>query len=191
VIYSGKFKATLDACVLYPAPIRDLLLWLAYYDLYKPFWTEQIHNEWISNLLLNREDLNEESLRGSVSAMNDAFPDADTTNYSTLIETLELPDKNDKHVLAAAIRNNSDVIVTFNIKDFPEDVVSTYDIEVQNPDFFIANLIDLNGRAALRAFQKQVDNLKNPPQNVEQVLNTLERNRLNQTVIKLRHLIKH
>ncbi len=190
MIYSGKFKATLDACVLYPAPIRDLLLWLADSELYKPFWTEEIHNEWIRNLLLYRTDLKEESLRGAVSAMNEAFPDANTTNYSTLIESLELPDENDKHVLAAAIRNNSDVIVTFNIKDFPDDVVKTYDIEVQNPDFFIANLIDLNGKTALRSFQKQVGNLKNPPQSVDQVLDTLEKNGLVQSVNKLRQLLK-
>ena len=190
MIYSRKFKATLDACVLYPAPIRDLLLWLADSDLYKPFWTEEIHDEWIKNLLLNRPDLREESLRSAVSAMNEAFPDANTTNYCALIESFELPDKNDRHVLAAAIRSNSDVIVTLNVKDFPEDAIKAYDIEVQDPDFFVSNLIDLNGEAALSAFQKQVYNLKKPPQNAEQILETLENNGLIQSVRKLRQLSK-
>jgi predicted nucleic acid-binding protein len=175
MIYSGKFKATLDACVLYPAPVRDLLLWLADNELYKPVWTEEINGEWIRKLLSNRTDLKEESLRGAISAMNEAFPDANTTDYSTLIDALNLPDKDDRHVLAAAIRSNSDVIVTLNVKDFPDNVVKTYDIEIQTPDNFIAGLIELNEKAALQAFQNQVRNLKNPPQSAEQVLDTLEK----------------
>lgn len=185
MIYSGKFKATLDACVLYPAPLRDLLLWLADAQLYKPFWSEEINHEWVRNLLINRPDLREESLKGTIAAMNEAFPDANTTSYSTLIEILELPDKDDRHVLAAAIRNNSDVIVTVNVKDFPQDIVSVYDIEVQTPDYFISNLIDLNEKAALKAFQNQVKYLRNPPQSGEQVLATLEKNGLTETCKKL------
>ncbi|HET9055555.1 MAG TPA: PIN domain-containing protein [Chitinophagaceae bacterium] len=190
MIYSGKFKATLDACALYPAPIRDLLLWLADAQLYKPFWSEEINNEWIRNLLINRPDIREESLKGTVSAMNEAFPDANTTNYFTLIEVLKLPDKDDRHVLATAIRNNSEVIVTANVKDFPQDVVRIHDIEVQTPDYFISNLIDLNEKRALKAFQNQVKNLKNPPQSAEQVLETLEKNGLIETCKKLKLLLK-
>jgi predicted nucleic acid-binding protein len=190
MIYSGKFKATLDACVLYPAPLRDFLLWLANSELYKPVWTDKINEEWIRNLLLNRTDLKEESLRGAVSAMNEAFPDANTTNYESLITSLDMPDEDDRHVLAAAIRSSADVIITLNVKDFPTELASEHDIEIQTPDFFISNLIDLNWKAAIRAFENQVSNLKNPPQSAEQVLETLEKNGLITSVQKLRiHLV--
>lgn len=118
--------------------------------------------------------------------MNEAFPDANTTNYESLIPSLSMPDEDDRHVLAAAIRSNSDVIITLNVKDFPTELTSEHDIEVQTPDFFISNLIDLNWKAAIRAFQNQVRNLKNPPQSDEQVLETLEKNGLITSVQKLR-----
>ncbi len=118
MIHSPKFAAVLDACVLYPAPIRDLLLNLAELDLFKPKWTSFIQDEWLRNLLSNRKDLTREQLNKTIAAMNRAFPDSLVEHFEPLIDSLELPDPKDRHVVAAAIRVNADVIVTANLKDF-------------------------------------------------------------------------
>ena len=121
MIYSPRFVVVLDACVLYPAPIRDLLLNLADLEIYSPKWTEIIQDEWIRNLLENRPDLTKSKLARTVKAMNTAFPDAEVHSFEELIEFLELPDENDRHVLAAGITCKADAIITFNIKDFSKE----------------------------------------------------------------------
>jgi hypothetical protein len=102
MIHSGRFTALLDANVPYPAPIRDYLLHLANLSLYKPKWTTKIQEEWIRNLLANRPDLCKEALERTKSAMDSAFPDANVEEYEDLIYAIKLPDKDDRHVAAAA-----------------------------------------------------------------------------------------
>jgi predicted nucleic acid-binding protein len=173
MIHSSRFIAVLDANVLYPAPLRDYLLRLASLELYKPKWTNDIQEEWIRNLLINRPDLKRENLELTQNAMNSAFPDANITNYEELISGLQLPDEKDRHILAAAIRGNADVIVTFNLKDFPPDYLRLYDIEVQDPDEFISNLISLDKHNSENALQNLIKSLRNPPKSREEVLETL------------------
>ena len=120
--------------------------------------------------------------------MNKAFPDSNISNYELLIPSLQLPDKDDRHVLAAAIRCNADVIVTSNLKDFPATYLQQFDIEPQHPDHFIFSLIDLNPDRCLKAFQRQVSFLKNPPLTSNQVLNKLENCGLIETSKKLKSL---
>lgn len=186
MIHSSGFTAILDANVLYPAPLRDYLLHLANLEMYKPKWTKVIQEEWIMNLLLNRPDLKRESLEKTRDAMNAAFPDSNITNFEEIINSLSLPDINDRHILAAAIRINADVIVTFNLKDFPVDYLKSYDIEVQHPDEFIINLIHLDKSKSLQALTNQVKSLKNPPKSIGEVLQTLEKCGLKNSVSKLR-----
>jgi predicted nucleic acid-binding protein len=115
----SQFTAVFDACVLYPAPLRDLLMWLALSGRFRGRWSEQIHDEWKRNLLKNRPDLGLEQLNRTSMLMDLAVPDALVTGHETLIESLALPDPDDRHVLAAAVRCGASVIVTFNEKDFP------------------------------------------------------------------------
>jgi len=122
----SNFTVIFDACVLYPAPLRDLLLSVATTDLFKARWTEKIHQEWTQNLLRSRSDISESQLQKIVALMNLAVPDCLVKNYEGLIESLELPDPDDRHVLAAAIKCQADVIVTNNLKDFPENVLENY-----------------------------------------------------------------
>ena len=99
-----SFTALYDACVLYPAPLRDLLMHLAMTDLFRARWTDQIHDEWISNLSINRPDLKRRQLERTRRLMNAHVLDCLVTGYEGLIDKLKLPDPNDRHVLAAAIR---------------------------------------------------------------------------------------
>jgi predicted nucleic acid-binding protein len=108
------FTVVYDACVLYPAPLRDLLMRLTLTDLYRASWSNQIHNEWINAVLRNRPDLSKAQLERTRSLMNAHVRDALVDGYQTLIPALELPDPDDRHVLAAAVQCGADLIVTFN-----------------------------------------------------------------------------
>jgi predicted nucleic acid-binding protein len=170
MIHSPKFTVVLDACVLYPAPVRDILLSLASEGLFKPKWTYEIQDEWMRNLLKNRSDLSVFTLEATVQAMNSAFPDSNVENNKQLIPSLQLPDQNDRHVLACAIRCNADLITTFNLKDFPSSVLGQYDIEIQSPDEFILNLIELNEKLACKALSKLLKRLNNPPKTKKEII---------------------
>jgi|AntRauTorcE11897_2_1112592.scaffolds.fasta_scaffold07057_2 predicted nucleic acid-binding protein len=181
MIYKGTFTVVLDACVLYPAPLRDLLLRLASENLYRPKWTDEINDEWKRNLLKNRKDLDKESLDNTINLMNKAFGDAKVRGYINLIDAIKLPDADDRHVFAAAIRCNADLIVTENLRDFPAEELGQYDIGVQNSDTFIQNLIGLDVEACCRAFRKQREALDNPPKTKEEMRDALQRSGLQES----------
>src|ERR1041384_14278 len=126
---SMSYTALLDANVLYPAPVRDLLLQLAVTDLYKARWTADIHREWIENLLANEPNLDRARLERTRDLMDSNTRDALVTGYETLIPSLQLPDPHDRHVLAAAIVGRCDVIVTANLKDFPDAALAPFGVE--------------------------------------------------------------
>ena len=113
-----RFVVVFDACVLYPAPMRDILIRLATAGLFAAKWTDRIHDEWTRNLLAQRPDL-ADALERTRSLMDQAVPDCLVEGYESLIEGLSLPDPDDRHVLAAAIRAGAQTIVTINLKDFP------------------------------------------------------------------------
>lgn len=178
----SPFTAFYDANVLYPAPLRDFLMHLALTGVYRARWSPQVHDEWKRNLLINRTELTAEQLDRTSSLMDKAVPDALVVGYEPLIEGLNLPDADDRHVLAAAIKCNASVIVTFNLKDFPKDVLETFDIEPVHPDDFIADLWDLDKAAVLEAAQRQRASLKNPPHSARQYLDKLLQQKLPETV---------
>lgn len=177
----SPFTAVYDACVLYPAPLRDFLMWLALSGRFRARWSLEIHNEWKRNLLKNRPDLSTEQLDRTSELMDLAIPDACVTGYENLVEGLTLPDMNDRHVLAAAIRCNASVIVTFNQKDFPGTELEPFGIEAQHPDEFVDNLFDLDPAAVIAAAQRQRKQLKMPPMDVSTYLELLLRQGLVQS----------
>lgn len=185
---SGRRVAILDACVLYPAPLRDFLLSLAEQDLYRPKWSRRIQDEWVRNLLKNRPDLTKDQLVHTTSLMNKAFPDAQLQGFKHLIGRIKLPDPDDRHVLAAAIASGGDVIVTSNLKDFPKANLQKYDIHPLHPDRFTADLIRFDRESASIAFRRQVKRLTNPPKKAEDVLEALKQNKLPETVDLLKQL---
>ena len=179
-----------DASVLYPAPLRDLLMWLALTDLYKARWTNEIHDEWMRNVLKNRPDLTLQQLTRTKNLMNSCVRDCLVEGYQSLILSLKLPDPNDRHVLAAAICCNANIIVTFNLKDFPADVLKQYGIKAQHPDKFVFYLFSLDCDRVCQAAKRQRNTLKNPPKTLLEYLETLEKQGLPQTTAKLRELIE-
>jgi len=182
-----KFTIVLDACVLYPAPIRDVLLSLAAEGLFVVKWSDIIQNEWLRNLLANRPDLKKEQLFQTIKAMNLAFPDANVENFEVFISGVNIRDKDDRHVVACAIRCNADLIVTFNIKDFSTKELAKFGIEIQNPDELISNLIDINPKLVHKAISKMVKRLKNPKKTMDEVLTILEKCGLKKSVEKFKN----
>lgn len=113
------FVAVYDANVLYPNILRDVLIRVAGAGLVQAKWTETILDETFRNLRANRPDLAPDALGRTRRLMKSAVRDCLVKGYEPLIDILELPDKDDRHVLAAAVRAKAQVIVTFNLKDFP------------------------------------------------------------------------
>jgi len=182
----SNFIALYDSCVLYPAPLRDLLMHLALTDLFKAKWTNTIHEEWMRNVKKDRPDLSIDQLSRTKKLMNEHVRDCLVTGYEKIIESLSLPDPNDRHVLAAAIRSNAAVIVTYNLKDFPSEAMLEFGIEPQHPDDFISYLFDLSVEKVCNAVRNQRLSLKNPPLDLEDYLYNLEILNLKKTVKKLR-----
>ncbi len=182
--------AVLDANVLYPAPVRDILLHLADVKLFQPKWTDLIHDEWVRNLLINRPDIESKSLKKTRIAMESAFPDAHVSFYESIIDEITLPDPDDRHVLAAAIKSGAKIIVTNNVKDFPAKNLRPYHTTAMTADHFVKKLIMLDEIRALNAFHAQVRNMRNPPLSVSQVLVSLEKCKLTDSVSMLKSLLK-
>lgn len=183
----AQFAVVLDACVLYPFALRDVLIQLATTGLYRARWSDDIHEEWISNLLAR--GWNAAQLGELRALMERAVPDASVSGYRPLIDTLAgqgLPDDNDAHVIAAAVRANADMIVTWNVKHFPKEVLSPYHIEVQDPDDFLLNQFDLDAAKLLQTIKTCRQRLNNPSMTPDEYLTMLEKNRLTNTVLELR-----
>jgi predicted nucleic acid-binding protein len=182
------FVVLYDACVLYPAPLRDLLIRVARTGVVRARWSEEILDECFRNILADRPDLSPESLSRTRAAMNAAIPDVVVSGYASLMAGIELPDPDDRHVVAAAIRAGAQAIVTWNLKDFPKDKLASFGLEAVHPDDFVLDSIDLAPAAICAAVEAQAAALKNPPQTLAEVLETLQRSGLVQAVAKLREL---
>lgn len=182
----ATFTALYDACVLYPAPLRDLLLELALTDLFRAKWSSHIHEEWIRAVLEDRPDLTAVQLHRTRDLMDLHARDCLVEDFEELIPSLILPDANDRHVLAAAIRGRADVIVTYNLTDFPDKELQKYGITPQHPNEFILHLFNLAPSIVCAAARTHRARLKHPPKTTTEYLDTLERQSLTQFVAALR-----
>ena len=142
MIHSVKFTCVLDTNVIFPIEIRDLLFWFAHFELYTPKWSCHIFGEWIG--VMRRKGVPDEEINKRISKADAAFPDALVTNYEGLINSIDLPDEKDRHILAAAIKTNANLIVTNNLKDFPQDKLEVYGLSAKSADDFLTDIIDLN-----------------------------------------------
>lgn len=187
MIHSVRFTCVLDTNVIYPIEIRDLLFWFAFYDLYTPKWSKHIFDEWVH--VMKRKGVNSKEIKKRVDNVQRAFPDAMVENYEVLIDSLKLPDTKDRHVLAAAIKTNANIIVTNNLKDFPKVYLSTFGLSAKSADDFITDTIDLNPKQAVMAFRKLVQNKTKPDLDEFEVLDRYRNIGLNDSANYLHALI--
>lgn len=134
--------AVCDACVLYPFHLRNLLVQVSVDGLYEARWTDDIHDEWIGNLLIDRPTIPLERLRHTKALMEAALPGARVEGFRHHVQDLTLPDADDRHVVAAAIEAGASRLVTWNVRDFPEDALKEYRLKAQTPDTFLVELYD-------------------------------------------------
>ncbi len=152
----------LDANVLYPFRVRDILLQLYDSGLYRARWTEPILDEWGRSLLKRKPHL-EASIRRQQQVLRERFPEALVTGYETLMSSLTLPDPDDRHVLAAAIRCGAQHIVTENLSDFPAEMLDSFGIKPFGADAFLSRTFDLYLTEALAALRTVRLRYTNPP----------------------------
>lgn len=129
-------RMLLDACVLYPTVLREILIGVARTGLYRPLWSARILEEW-ARAAARLGPVDEAYARGEVASLRAEFPGAEVAAQPGLESRLHLPDENDIHVLAAAIGGHADAIVTFNAQDFPRGVLAAEGLERRDPDGFL------------------------------------------------------
>ena len=185
---SSRYTAVLDANVLYPALLRDVLLSLAHADLYSAKWSAHIREEWMRSLLRDRPGM-EAQIAAAAQAMEEAIPDCLVCGYEHLIDGLKMPDPGDRHVMAAAIAGHADAIVTWNGKDFPQDLLDPFGIEIQTPDEFVLNQLMLDKVTALAALRRMRERWARPQYDAPALVALLERRGLAQTAAHLRDVV--
>lgn len=180
-----KPRVVLDANVLYGQTPRDTFMHLAAGDAIEARWTNLIHEEWIGNLLQNRDDLTRPILENVRSLMDRHASNSLVEGFEPLIETLHLPDESDRHVLAAAIHSRSSRIITLNLKDFPAQVLAQHNIIAQPPDAFLCELLREEAPLVLPLIATQRGQLRRPSRSVEEHLATLKRHGLSRFALAL------
>ena len=187
MIHSLRFTCVLDTNVIYPIDTRDLLFWFASYDLFTPKWSRHIFSEWEG--VMKRKEIPDDEINKRIYKAQRAFPDALVENYESLVDSLTLPDEKDRHVLAAAIKTNANVIVTNNIKDFPNDYLSSFGLTAKTADDFLTDTIDLNNELAVEAFRALLLNRTNPNLDELEILDRFRKNGLTDTANYLHALL--
>ena len=178
--------AVLDANVLYGAFSRDVLLRLAAAGLYRPRWTARIEGEWVAALLAARPELAPERLAQTCAAMTRAFPDAAVTGFEAHELGLSLPDPDDRHVLAAAVEGGAGEVVTWNLRDFPEEALRPLGIEAVSPDAFVGSMVEADPGRVAGVLRHHRAGLLRPPLTAAEYLSHLERAGLTTLVSALR-----
>lgn len=178
--------AFLDASVLYSATLRSVLMYLATEELYHPLWSEAVSTEWMAALARRRPDLRVSAIVKTKALMEGHVSDALVTGYEGLIETLTLPDPDDRHVLAAAIHGGAASIVTLNLRHFPDHVLAPHNVLALHPDDFIMSIFETDPMAVVRALALDRARLRKPPMTATEYLASLVRAGLRETAAATR-----
>lgn len=147
-------------------------MWIALEGVLRAHWTEDIHEEWMRSLLERRPDLARSALERRRRAMEAALPDALVAGHHRHVGEIELPDPDDRHVLAAAIETGASHIITYNVSDFPDHRVVGHGVHAVHPDELLTDLLSIEPRAVIRAVRQQRAQLRNPPATVPSILAT-------------------
>jgi predicted nucleic acid-binding protein len=170
----STFTVVFDSNVLYGARLRSLLMELTMSGLFRARWSADIHREWM-NAVHSDHGIPKERLEATKNFMDAAVPEACITGYEPLIPALDLPDPNDRHVLAAAIRAGASAIVTFNEKDFPAAVLQGFGLHTRHPDQFIRDVDGVDPGVLAATAEADFKHYENPPLTPDQYVADLRR----------------
>ena len=194
-MYANNFCATIDACVLAKAVDQDLILRFRSKELFRVAWSEMILAETVGAVekILKRKGHKQAGSRAKkvCAAMERAFPDAmyPPSRLGLLSEIPEGVDSKDRHVVATALAAGSEVIVTHNLRDFPQDSLSQIGLQVRTPDIFIADAIELSAPLATEAVHELLRDWNKPRLDPEAFLIMLEANGLVESANLLQHIL--
>jgi predicted nucleic acid-binding protein len=183
------YSVLLDSSVLVPNALCDTLLRLAERGFYRPLWSDRILDEVRVAVERIHPNLDPARIQKRIDAMKSAFEDAMVTGWEATCAGLDLPDPNDRHVLAAAMTGGGQSLVTFNLKDFPEEKLILTGVEAVHPDEFLLDQLDMHPGLALQVLREQSADTKHPPLDLQAVLNLLERCGVPQFVDQVRLLL--
>ena len=178
--------AVCDACILYPFHLRNVIVQAAVDGLFHARWTDEIHDEWMRNVMANVPDLSVERLNATKQLMNIALPEATVSGYEKHIQTISLPDPDDRHVVAAAIEAKATHILTWNLRDFPARILKAHGLVRQTPDAFLAHLYDQAPQLLLASLTNARRNLSKSGLSAEEFLDVLRDQKLTQLDKRLR-----
>jgi hypothetical protein len=180
------FVVVYDTSALYPNAQRDLLIRLAQHGLVQAKWTDRILDDLCTARLRRNPDVGQTKLARLRELMNAAVADCLITGYEPLVDSLKLPDPDDRHVLAAAIKASAQVIVTTNLRDFPAADLGEWNIEAKSPDEFVLDQINIDDRIVFSCVQEIANVRRRAPETVADVLAELENVGLVTSVAALR-----
>jgi predicted nucleic acid-binding protein len=176
---ADRFTVVLDANVIAGALPRNILLSLAEAGFFRPRWSAQILGEFEAYFTQQFHD--SAGAARQRRRMEEAFPEAEVSNHEALLEAVDLPDKKDRHVLAAAVHTKAALIVTDNLKDFPSEVLARYEIEAVGLDDFVADILDLAGAEAIAALRGMRRRFRKPALDAEALIAKIENAGLQET----------
>jgi hypothetical protein len=187
--FANRYTAFVDACVLAKSLPRNLMLNLAEAEFFRVRWSHPVMDETqraIERMQAKRPDAAKRAARARAE-MERAFEDAMVEGFDSVLPICAvLPDQNDAHVLAGAIKTRADVLVTDNLKHFPEEVLATFNIDVLSDDSFIADTVTLNEGLAVAVIGRMRQNCRHPPLTAEKLLRTMEARGLLETADMLK-----
>lgn len=171
----STFTAFFDSNVFFGARLRSLIIELAQSGQFRARWSEDVHREWMAAVVKNRPDLCIDALESVRTQMNAAVPDCVVDGYQSLIGCLNLPDPNDRHVLAAALVARASVTVSFNEKDFPAEILAPLGLHTRHPDDFILDIASLDHALFVEHVGFDISHYSNPQLSVADYCAALRR----------------
>lgn len=183
------FTVILDANVLVPAYLRDLLLEMAHRGVFRARWTPHIEDEVRRTLIGKRFDMDPVKVERLLALMHANVLQPMVFGYESLIDGLALPDPDDRHVLAAAIASEADTIVTYNLKDFPAQVLEEHGVVAVHPDEFLASQVTLHPGPSAAVVRQILTRMVRTPLGVDGLLNRYRRHELSHTADELAELL--
>lgn len=178
----------LDANVIYSITLTDVLLTLAEHDLFLPLWSPNVLQEAQEAASRTLPDAAQQAFRKRLIMMDQAFPESSIHVEESEWSQFDLPDPDDRHVLAAAAQGQADVLATRNIKDFPQKLLDSFSIQVITPDDLLCVLLRRNPEATANAIRELIDSRHRPPINIPDFAKRLERSGATQFAAAIAHI---
>lgn len=170
----STFTVLVDANVFFGARLRSLVLTLAQTKMFRARWTERIHDEWMRSVA-TKHDLPIEKLAKTKALMDAAVLNCLVSGYEPLEASFDLPDADDRHVLAAAVKTRADLILTFNQKDFPATVLAPLGLATQHPDDFMQDMFGISAEMFIDAVTEDFRHYLAPPLSFDEYVASLAR----------------